>query len=391
MIRSHSSQRRKIVGVIVALVTAGVVLSWGISGKNPENVQARGMHMSVRPVGVVSSDSWQRIADVLIDVDATQEQRVDAVRSLFERRNEVGESLRSAVDAAIRDRDLKKSKDILYPKGTEARKLVDGLDAVRRQVVTDIIPEITKSGGRGLVPPQSSSAPSFNASKIISQLQEYQADPNKLKQDAQVEAKNNIRRTPTGLEMPTYSVLVQGDDYEIREYEPYTIAATPMTSSSDVGMSVAKSGNAFNTLAGYIFGNNQEKQAMSMTAPVEMTVGDKGASDMAFVLPSNFSDSSPAPMADDDITIKKVPGQILAVREFPGFATDMEIQRQKDFLLSSVSKDNDFVAPDQSSFRVLQWNPPYTLPWLRRNEICTKVLRVAEISETTEPDFEPEE
>lgn len=48
------------------------------------------------------------------------------------------------------------------------------------------------------------------------------------------------------------------------------------------------------------------------------------------------------------------------------------MQRQLLRLLSALDRDGVNV-PDPSSYRVLQYNPPYTLPWLRRNELLVAV------------------
>jgi hypothetical protein len=48
------------------------------------------------------------------------------------------------------------------------------------------------------------------------------------------------------------------------------------------------------------------------------------------------------------------------------------VQRQLLRLLSALDRDGISV-PDASSYRILQYNPPYTLPWLRRNELLVAV------------------
>lgn len=48
------------------------------------------------------------------------------------------------------------------------------------------------------------------------------------------------------------------------------------------------------------------------------------------------------------------------------------MQRQLLRLLSALDRDG-IAVPDASSYRILQYNPPYTLPWLRRNELLVAV------------------
>lgn len=77
-----------------------------------------------------------------------------------------------------------------------------------------------------------------------------------------------------------------------------------------------------------------------------------------------------------------------------GFATDGEVKRQLDALLGSLEREATHpwnesaeVAEEQSvspwraddptglSYRLMQYNPPYTLPWLRTNAVAVKVVK----------------
>lgn len=81
-----------------------------------------------------------------------------------------------------------------------------------------------------------------------------------------------------------------------------------------------------------------------------------------------------------------------------GFATDGEVERQVDSLLGALEREatrpreqfagSGASAADQESpspwraedpsglsYRLMQYNPPYTLPWLRTNAIAIKVSR----------------
>lgn len=92
---------------------------------------------------------------------------------------------------------------------------------------------------------------------------------------------------------------------------------------------------------------------------------------MEFVLPSKLSaTSAPLPSAAE-IFLKDVPSEMVATLEFTGFATDGEIARQRALLEDALLTDG--VMFDNLSFKVLQYNPPYTLPWHRRNEVALKV------------------
>ena len=67
----------------------------------------------------------------------------------------------------------------------------------------------------------------------------------------------------------------------------------------------------------------------------------------------------------------------------PGFATAAEARRQRDALLRQLQRDGTPLQdPTGEQYIVLQYNPPYTLPWLRRNEVGLMLA--------TEPPVQPE-
>jgi hypothetical protein len=67
----------------------------------------------------------------------------------------------------------------------------------------------------------------------------------------------------------------------------------------------------------------------------------------------------------------QVPPARYAVREFPGFVTDAEIKYQKAKLLASIEAAG--YSPLSQGVTVAQYNPPYTLPTYKRNEVMVKV------------------
>ena len=200
------------------------------------------------------------------------------------------------------------------------------------------------------------------------------------------EAKNVFRETPEGLSGPEYRVVAEGVDYEIREYEAYTVASSSM---AKVGESysaddLANGGAAFNALAAYLFGANAEGKKMEMTTPVSTT----SLGEMRFYLKRDDGDVTvdqlPQPLTEEDegfnekgtVTLAEVPAARLAVRRFTGFVTEGEIARQKDALLSGLAADGvevDVPHGKAVPHVVFQYNPPYTLPIVRRNEMAVPV------------------
>lgn len=210
------------------------------------------------------------------------------------------------------------------------------------------------------------------------------------------EAKNIFSETPEGLAGPSYRIVAQKEGYEIREYEGYTVASTSMTKVDEPYTmdDLASGGEAFNALAAYLFGANDEKEVMEMTTPVTTT----STGEMRFYLKERDNvrgggvDSFPKPQAENDevfnekgsVKIQDIPPATLAVAKFTGFVTEGEVARQKDALLTSLAIDGieiDVPHGETVPHVIFQYNPPYTIPILRRNEIGIPVRLSSESDE----------
>jgi hypothetical protein len=303
---------------------------------------------------------------------------------------------------------------LLSPRG---KKLQDGTRAVARQIANDILPQLAANRRNSNsnsqfpfplppVPPVSSleKVGSRLFKTITNQMQttleNIQEDikdplnriPQRLTQQTEElvnEVQNVFLETPTGLQEPPYKVVETCEGYEIRDYDGYTVASTVIegylaeevaddgsSRNSKEGGGILGMGTAFNTLAAYLFGANQEKKSMAMTTPVTTT--SKG--EMRFYLSERGV--IPQPLVDEtagsDPTIKvlDIPAARLAVRQFTGFVTDGEVARQKDTLLSALEMDSvelDVAHGSVVPHVIFQYNPPYTLPMVRRNEIAVPV------------------
>lgn len=305
------------------------------------------------------------------------------------------------------------------------KKLQDGTRAVVRQLANDILPQITKTAATATArvgPPSplgssssssttstssSSSMPPVSPSDIesigsrlfsfvsnqiqrnLEDLQEDLTDPlNKIPQrlskqteGVMQEARNIFLETPEGLEEPSYTVVESCDLYEIRDYDGYSVASTVMV-GKNLDTASIQAGQAFNVLAAYLFGANEESKSMSMTTPVTTTC----LGEMRFYL-AEPTFNIPKPSADDEsVSIVEVPPARLAVRKFTGFVTDGEVARQKDVLLQALAMDGvglDVPHGAVVPHVIFQYNPPYTLPMVRRNEIAVPVLQNDEAEPVT--------
>lgn len=284
------------------------------------------------------------------------------------------------------------------------KKLQNGTRAVARQITTDILPFIAAAASSrtpptNLVPeelptlvPKIGSrifdAVSNQARKQLEIFQADLADPRRIPErisrqtaEFETEIKNVFLETPEGLVGPTYSVVSKGEGYEIRDYEGYKVASTSMTKVGEPYSidNIGKGGAAFNALAAYLFGANDEGRVMEMTTPVSTT----SVGEMRFYLKGDSVTDFPLPMEPEGtfneqgaVKIVEVPNARLAVATFTGFVTEGEVARQKDALLSVLAFDGVEVdAPHGAKIPhvVLQYNPPYTIPIVRRNEIAVPV------------------
>jgi len=194
----------------------------------------------------------------------------------------------------------------------------------------------------------------------------------------------------TGTQEPSYSMwhTASGSPFEIRQYQPYLIA--------EVWSNEESKDQAFGILAKYIgvFGNpaNSKGMAMAMTAPVlmEAAEGQKLAmtspvlssekkESMAFVLPFEYTrlDQLPTP-TDRRVSLRAVPSKIVAVSQFSGWYSNSAGRSHFEALQSHLRDQNLLARPraagdasddEEAEWSVSQYHPPFTLPFLRRNEI----------------------
>lgn len=191
------------------------------------------------------------------------------------------------------------------------------------------------------------------------------------------------------LETVNFRVLSRTDQYEIREVESYFIAETTMPGRT--GFDFNGASQSFNVLAEYLFGKNTTREQMEMTTPVitrkaqpsgekmEMTtpvitkkVEDQDKWHMYFVMPSKYGGDLPLPK-DPSVRIKEVPRKTVAVVAFSGFVTDEEVKQRETKLREALKNDRRFQVKESASVEVAQYNPPFTLPFQRRNEIALEV------------------
>jgi hypothetical protein len=164
------------------------------------------------------------------------------------------------------------------------------------------------------------------------------------------------------IEEPSWTLVDTVETVELREYAPSIQAVTQLDHSGQTSA-------GFQRLAGFIFGGNETGEKIAMTAPVEESL-EANQPLMAFTLPSEYElEDLPEP-ADDSVQIQTVPGRTMAAIRFSGWATDGKVKRNTQQLIATL-KQHGIEAVGTPSLN--QYNPPWTPPFLRRNEIMVEV------------------
>jgi DNA gyrase inhibitor GyrI len=185
------------------------------------------------------------------------------------------------------------------------------------------------------------------------------------------------------IEEPRYAMVERDGAFEVRQYAAHLVAETVVDADFEKAGSVA-----FQRLFRYISGENTSRQKIAMTAPVTQAkapgAGEKIAMTapvvqqrakrgyrVAFVVPASYTiDTVPQPN-DPLVTIRAIPGQLVAVWRYSGRWTTANYAEHEALLRSTLPK-RGLVA--QGEPILARYNPPFTPPFLRRNEIQIPVL-----------------
>jgi hypothetical protein len=184
------------------------------------------------------------------------------------------------------------------------------------------------------------------------------------------------------IEQPKYSVLLKDGDFEVRRYAPYIVAEVLV--SGDQGQAVQK---GFRKLAGYIFGGNAGRANISMTAPVtQKPDGEKiamtspvtqspaaeGRWTVQFMMPAAYTLNTLPKPVDPDIRFRLERARDMAVLKFSGVTRDRSYREKADDLRLWVLAKGLAV---RGGAVLAQYDPPWTLWFLRRNEVLLEIVR----------------
>ncbi len=207
---------------------------------------------------------------------------------------------------------------------------------------------------------------------------------------------------------PPFDVIRQSRDFELRAYGEMIVAETWVEGT------LSEASNAgFRILAGYIFGDNRTRtsagsETIAMTAPVTVepeaekipmtapVTVERASSQAAtaghpssvpsepatvaptsadrwrihFVMPAQYTlETLPVPN-DPRVQLRQVGGQRMAVIRFSGLAREERVAAKTSQLLDWVQGEG--LRPTGTP-QLARYNPPWTLPFLRRNEVMVPV------------------
>lgn len=173
---------------------------------------------------------------------------------------------------------------------------------------------------------------------------------------------------------------------DIREYPETVVVATRAESEEQ----------AFRRLFEYIGGANRASESVSMTAPVS-TNGERATPDesddevgseevsmtapvrtdrdgegvrMEFFLPAEYTaESAPRP-TDPAVELVIRPPRTVAALGFSGYARDRKTTKRESELLDTLDESGIETVGEVT---LLQYNDPYTPPFMRHNEVAVDV------------------
>lgn len=190
----------------------------------------------------------------------------------------------------------------------------------------------------------------------------------------------------SGTEEPAFTEVARVGAVEIRTYGERIAAQTVVTGSSE-----AARNRGFQRLAGYIFGGNTARTSIAMTAPVAQA-GDGRSQSIAmtapvaqgsvgqdrwtiqFFMPSEYTMASLPVPRDPAVVLAVVPAETYAVLRFSGLGSARAVAEKEAELDAALTGSGWAAAGDPV---VWFYDPPWTLPPLRRNEVAVRVTRQA--------------
>ncbi len=166
------------------------------------------------------------------------------------------------------------------------------------------------------------------------------------------------------VETPDYLILKRYGSAELRQYKNLILITATKNKEDEYSV--------FGILAKYIFGGNNEGKKIKMTAPVFTSKNNEKGKEtfsMSFVVPRKYKIGTLPKPLKNNITFEEKKIMKLVVLRFSGSVNDKKTL-DKTNELKVILKENN-IRPKR--IFLMQYNPPWTLPFLRRNEVAAEI------------------
>ncbi len=165
-------------------------------------------------------------------------------------------------------------------------------------------------------------------------------------------------------EEPIYESVFQQKPYEIRDYKTMQQVITQEVGSRKLAIQ-----SGFQSLFRYISGANQARKKISMTTPVLQSMSQEKWK-IAFVMPRYLKKEEIPHPIDAKLKVEEVTNGRYAVIRFSGSINKRSLLKQQKNLETFVAKRHCAII--QGPIFAF-YDPPWTLPFLRRNEIWFQI------------------
>lgn len=184
------------------------------------------------------------------------------------------------------------------------------------------------------------------------------------------------------IEEPRFDLIRLEGNLEVRRYAPYVVAEVHVSGD------FTEAGNqGFRLLAGYIFGGNKaqanlamtppvtqaaaEPVKLTMTAPVTQAARPEGGHIVQFVLPADVTPATAPVPNNPKVLVREEPARTLAVIRYSGSWSERNYLDHLALLRAAADKAGLKLRGEPMLSR---FNTPFSLPFMRRNEIWIAVI-----------------
>jgi hypothetical protein len=190
-----------------------------------------------------------------------------------------------------------------------------------------------------------------------------------------------------GTEQPPYEVVGRVGDAEIRRYAPQIAAEAVVEGPVETARN-----EGFRRVAGYIFGDNTAKASVAMTAPVVQGREPSGGSQsiamtapvvqqpaggeswsIQFIMPSKYTMATLPQPNDPRVRLVEIPARTFAVVRFSGLGKADAVAQHEKALDAALAGSSWRAVGEPVTW---YYDPPWTVPFLRRNEVARPVEAV---------------